>query len=107
VRFVERAQAFARQHSRNESLAIFTNRTGAFVYGSLYIFAYDYDGTTRALPFQPELLGTNRMETVDAQGMRFIEYLDVDPSQNFSIQKKTGYAVDVDGQWFVGSGIYT
>jgi len=120
VRFVERAQVFARQHSRNESLAVFNNRTGEFVSGSLYIFAYDYDGTTRALPFQPELLGTNRMETVDAQGMRFIEnlslkaksgggfveYLYVDPSQNFSVQKKTGYAVDVDGQWFLGSGIY-
>jgi polar amino acid transport system substrate-binding protein len=120
VKYVEEAKTYALQNGRTQSLAEFNNKSGKFVSGDRYIFAYDYNGTTLALPFQPELLGTNRIGMVDAQGVRFIEimtktarngsgfvdYLYPDPARNFSVEKKTSYVVDVDGTWFLGSGIY-
>jgi len=121
VQYVQGAKTYALYNGKAQSLAEFNNKSGQFVAGDRYIFAYDYNGTTLALPYQPELLGTNRIAMVDAQGVRFIadmaetarggsgfvDYLYSDPAQNFSVQKKTSYVVDVDGTWFLGSGIYS
>jgi hypothetical protein len=121
VAFVDSAVAYAHAMGKERALAEFNNRIGPFVSGDRYIFAYDYNGTTLALPYQPELLGTNRMAIVDAQGVRFIEemagtarggsgfvdYLYPNPARNFSVQKKTSYVVDADGTWFLGSGMYS
>jgi polar amino acid transport system substrate-binding protein len=121
VKYVQGAKTYALYNGKAQSLAEFNNKTGQFVSGDQYIFAYDYNGTTLALPFQPELLGTNRMAMVDAEGVRFIaelaktahggsgfvDYLYSDPARNFTVLKKTSYVVDVDGTWFLGSGIYS
>jgi len=121
VKYVESAKSYALGNGKAQSLAEFNNRNGLFVSGDRYIFAYDYNGNTLALPYQPELLGTNRMAMVDAQGVPFIadmaktahagsgfvDYLYSDPARNFTVQKKTSYVLDVDGTWFLGSGIYS
>lgn len=118
--FVESAVLYARMNGREKALAEFNNQVGLFSMGSRYIFAYDYNGTVIALPFQKELLGTNRMENTDPGGVHYIrdmgemarkgggyvEYRYPDPSRNFSIEKKVSYALDVDGTWYVGSGYY-
>ncbi|HZD43140.1 MAG TPA: cache domain-containing protein, partial [Methanomicrobiales archaeon] len=63
VAFVERAFEYAEENGRDAALAEFNNPTGRFVDGELYIFAYDANGTTLALPFQPAIIGTNRWNT--------------------------------------------
>jgi hypothetical protein len=120
VTFVRSAVDFAKINGREKALAEFNNQTGLFVRDDLYIFAYDYNGTVIALPFQKELLGTNRMENMDPYGVHYVrdigemarhgggyvEYRYPDPSRNFSIERKVSYYLDVDGTWYVGSGYY-
>jgi polar amino acid transport system substrate-binding protein len=120
VSFVKSAVDYATMNGRDKAIAEFNNHNGLFSRGDLYVFAYDYNGTVIALPFQKELLGTNRMENMDPDGVQyvrdigemarkgggFVEYRYPDPSRNFSIERKMSYALDVDGTWYVGSGYY-
>jgi polar amino acid transport system substrate-binding protein len=120
VKYVQEAKGYALFHGREGALAEFNNPDGQFTHGELYIFAYTYNGTTLALPFQPELLGTSRMGNTDPDGVRyiadmahtaqggsgFVQYRYPDPADNFSVKTKTSYVVDVNGSWFVGSGLY-
>lgn len=120
VAFVERAYEFAHVHGQEAALREFNNPTGRFVDGELYIFAYDLNGTTLALPFQPDLLGTSRWNTTDASGTPyireivgaakigggFVRYLYPDPADNFTIKQKLSYAMMVDPGWLIGAGIY-
>ncbi|MFA4824734.1 MAG: cache domain-containing protein [Methanoregula sp.] len=121
VKFVQDAKTYALLHGRDPALVEFNNKTGQFIHGESYIFAYTYNGTTLALPFQPELIGTSRWSNTDPDGVRyiqeiartaqggsgFVQYKYPDPAENFSMKSKTSYVVDVDGSWFVGSGMYT
>jgi polar amino acid transport system substrate-binding protein len=118
--FVKSAVEYAIINGREKALSEFNNQTGIFVKDDLYIFAYDYNGTVIALPFQKELLGTNRLGNTDPDGVHYVrdigemagkgggyvEYRYPDPSLNFSIERKVSYALDVDGTWYVGSGYY-
>lgn len=120
VNYVQEAQAYALNKGREIALVDFNNQNGQFTKGESYIFAYTSNGTTLALPFQPELIGTNRWNITDPEGVRyihdmartaqggsgFVQYRYPDPAENFSVKVKTSYVVDVDGSWFVGSGIY-
>jgi polar amino acid transport system substrate-binding protein len=120
VAFVMKAFEYAKLHGKEAAIAEFNNQTGRFVKGELYIFAYDLEGTTLALPFQPDLLGTSRWNDTDANGTAFIQeiidtaqsgggffrYLYPDPAENFTVRPKISYAMMVDGDYVIGSGIY-
>lgn len=121
VAFVEKAFEYTHVHGRETALQEFNNQTGQFVDGKLYIFAYDMNGTTLALPFQPELLGTSRWNATDANGTAYIQnliataksgggfvrYLYADPANNFTVKQKLSYVMMVDQDWIIGSGTYT
>jgi polar amino acid transport system substrate-binding protein len=121
VKYVQEAKAYALRQGREMALYEFNNKNGQFTHGESYIFAYTSNGTTLALPYQTELIGTSRWNTTDPDGVRyiqemartaeggsgFVQYRYPDPAENFSVKVKTSYVVDVDGSWFVGSGIYT
>lgn len=120
VAFVEKAYEYANIHGQEASLREFNNQTGQFVDGELYIFAYDLKGNTLALPFQPEIIGTNRWDLKDANGTLyiqdavkmaqsgggFIRYLYADPADNFTVKQKLSYVMMVDSGWLIGAGIY-
>jgi polar amino acid transport system substrate-binding protein len=120
VAFVEKAFEYAHVHGQEAALREFNNQTGQFVDGELYIFAYYINGTTLALPFQPELLGTNRWNITDANGNLYIQnlidtaqsgggfvrYLYADPAENFTVKQKLSYVMKVDDNWIIGAGIY-
>ncbi|UGV41507.1 cache domain-containing protein [Methanococcoides orientis] len=120
IAFVENAYEYANVQGQEAALREFNNRTGQFVDGELYIFAYDIDGTTLALPFQPEVIGTDRWNITDANGTAYIQemaataqsngsffrYLYVDPADNFTVKQKLSYVMMVDEEWFLGAGIY-
>jgi cytochrome c len=120
VAFVQEAVAYAKENEKEKALAEFSNRNGSFFRGVLYIYAYDYNGTTIAHPVNPEKIGVNRLEEKDADGKYFIRelmdattdgtgfvtYTYINPAQNRRVEKKLGYVMQVDDDWWLGSGIY-
>ncbi|MGP8070312.1 MAG: cache domain-containing protein [Candidatus Bathyarchaeia archaeon] len=118
--FVEGAYQYAQEHGQEAALREFNNKTGPFVEGQLYIFAYDTKGNTLALPFQPQLLGTNRWNATDSNGTPFIQeivktaqsgggfvhYFYPDPSDNFTIKPKVSYVMMAGQDWLIGAGVY-
>jgi polar amino acid transport system substrate-binding protein len=120
VAFVEKAFEYAHVHGQEAALREFNNQTGQFVDGELYIFAYDINGTTLALPFQPEIIGTNRWNLTDANctayiqeliataqsGGGFVRYFYADPADNFTVKQKLSYVMMVNQSWILGAGIY-
>ncbi|WP_319579175.1 cache domain-containing protein [uncultured Methanospirillum sp.] len=121
VTFVENAVTYAKTHGREAALAEFSNPNGSFVKGELYIYAYDFNCTTLAHPFNPEKIGKNRLGESDAYGNPYTQqFLDaarngsgsvrfyyLNPAHNRTIESKLGYVQRVDEDWWLGSGIYT
>ncbi|AKB29980.1 cystine transporter subunit [Methanosarcina siciliae T4/M] len=120
IALVEKSFEYAHVNGQETALREFNNQTGKFVDGELYIFAYDTNGTTLALPFQPDIIGTNRWNVTDANGTLFIQdlistaqsgggfvrYLYADPADNFTVKQKLSYVMMVDNDWLIGAGIY-
>jgi len=118
--FVEDAAAFAQQNGRDVALAAFNNPEGAFIDRELYIFAYDMNATTLAHPYQPGIVGENRMELADENGLEihkscmdlstrgggYLYFTFVNPSEDYREELKIVAIRPVDETWFVGSGIY-
>jgi polar amino acid transport system substrate-binding protein len=118
--FVEKAYEYAREQGKDTAIAGFNDPGGRFVEGELYMFAYDLGGNTLAHPFQPDLLGKNRLDTTDADGTAFIRdlistaqsgggfvrYLYLDPADNNKTKPKLSYVMMVDRDWIIGSGVY-
>lgn len=119
--FVTRAREFAKSVGRDAALTIFNEKNGPFTFGEVYIFAYDYNSTTLALPYQPEIVGTSRTNFTDQRGVRildlhagiakngggFDQVVYANPAMNMTPRNKTCYVLDVDGDWYLGSGIYS
>jgi len=120
VSFVHSAVAYAQTNGREKALAEFNNPNGSFIKGELYIYAYDFNGTTLALPFNQEKVGINRLNETDSQGGFFIRnlsdaarngsgysrYYYPNPAHNDAVEAKLGYVEKVDDGWFLGSGVY-
>ncbi len=120
VAFVESAVKYAKENGKEKALLEFSNPNGTFVWGELYIYAYDFNGTTIAHPFNPEMIGVNRLNETDAQGNLFIkdlmdaaikgsgfvDFCYINPANNRTVEKKLGYVEKIDDDWWLGSGIY-
>jgi signal transduction histidine kinase len=120
VVFVDAAHEYAQIHGQEAALQEFNNQNGQFIDGELYIFAYDSEGTTLALPFQPEVIGTDRWNNTDIKGTAYVRdivttaqsgggftrYLYADPADNFTVKQKLSYVMMVDQNWVIGAGIY-
>ena len=121
VAFVKEAVLYAQTHGRDAALAEFSDKNGSFFRGELYIYAYDFNGTTIAHPVNPEKIGVNRLNEKDARGNYFIrelrdtalngsgfvEYYYINPVNNNTIEKKLGYVEKAGDDWWLGSGIYS
>lgn len=120
VSFVESAAAYARENGKDKALDEFSNKTGSFVLGNLYIYAYDFNGTNIAHPFKPDWIGKNKINETDSNGVSYIRNLiDVakegkgftyfifpNPAHSNRDEFKIGYVMKVDDTWWLGSGIY-
>jgi signal transduction histidine kinase len=120
IAFVHEAVKYAKDNGRQNALAVYSDPNGSFVRGELYIYAYDYDGLTLAHPFNPEKIGENRLNETDAlgtffirnlrdaakNGTGFVDFAYINPAHNRTVEQKLGYVSDVDGTWWLGSGIY-
>ncbi len=120
VAFVKEAVAYAKANGKDNALAEISNPKGSFVRGELYLYAYDYTGTTIAHPVNPEKIGVNRFDEKDAHGKYyirelmdattngtgFVEYTYINPLHDKRVERKLGYVMKVDDDWWLGSGIY-
>jgi len=120
VERVKLARQYAVANGAAKAVRDFNDRNGTFADGSRYIFAYAYNGTTLAMPFQPESIGTNRMDFTDTHGVKitaweiavaksgggfvYVDYYNPDTGKP---GMKLCYVTPVDDTWLVGSGIYT
>lgn len=117
--FVEEAYSHALVTSRDKALKEFMDLNGIWVRGDVYIFAQDFNGTSLCLPYQPNAVGTNRLDIQNDQGvyinrdMRaialngsgFYEYRWRTPISNQN-ETKVSFVTKVDNTWWMGAGIY-
>lgn len=118
--FVDEARDYALKNGKAKALAAFNDPEGEFVVGDLYVFAYDFQGDTLSLPFQPVLLGTNQLEATDSNGVTFVRdlsglagtgsgetyYTNPNPIDERE-ELKLSYSSKVDDGWWLGAGIYS
>ena len=121
VTLVDRAVTYAQANGKEKALEEFNDVNGSFVDGDYYIFAYDFNGTVLALPFQPELVGEDRSNEQDIYGALYVRdvlnvvkeegsglfyYTYPEPENNMTPTIKLSYVRAVDDTWWLGSGIY-
>ena len=112
--------AYAQENGKDKALDEFSNKTGSFVRGDLYIYAYDFNGTCLAHPFKPDWIGKNKLDVTDSNGVPslrntlnvakegkgFTYFIFPNPAHGNRDEFKIAYAMKVDDNWFLGSGIY-
>jgi cytochrome c len=120
VSFVESAMAYVQENGKEKALDEFSNKTGSFVRADLYIYAYDFNGTCLAHPFKPDWIGKNKLDVTDTNGVPslkntlnvakegkgFTYFIFPNPAHGNRDEFKIAYAMKVDDNWFLGSGIY-
>ena len=121
VAFVKKAAKYIKDHGKDAAFKTFSNhRDKEFHQGELYMYVYDYKGVNLAHGVRPALIGKPSIDLKDPNGFLviaelakvakekkagFVEYHWSNPEHN-KVEKKLGYVEDVDGQYFIGSGIY-
>jgi signal transduction histidine kinase len=120
VAFVEGARSFALNTSKEEALKTFNDINSSYVEANRYIIAYDFAGNCLVHPILPELIGKNRIDVRDPNGVEqvrdmialaqngegFTYYLYPDPAKNMTPGLKLSYVAKVDDTWWMGAGIY-
>jgi signal transduction histidine kinase len=120
VAFVEGARSFALNASKEEAVRTFNDINSSYVEGNLYIIAYDFAGNCLVQPILPDLVGKNRIDVIDPNGVEqvrdmialaqnkegFTYYIYPDPAKNMTQQLKLSYITKVDDTWLLGAGIY-
>ena len=125
--YVHNAAVYAQSVDKEEALAMFANPNGPYVVDNLYIYAYDFNGTLLAHPYQTEKVGTDRTNWTTANGLHFVQaagdaardgsgyivYMyptpgekEIDEGAKNLYEVKLGYVEQVDDTWWIGSGIY-
>jgi signal transduction histidine kinase len=120
VAFVEGARSFALNTSKEEAIKTFNDINSSYVEANRYIIAYDFAGNCLVHPILPELIGKNRIDVRDPNGVEqvrdmialaqngegFTYYLYPDPAKNMTPGLKLSYVAKVDDTWWMGAGIY-
>ncbi len=119
ARYVSQAVDYARESTKEAAIATFNDPDGPYSSENHYIFAYDYNGTVLALPYEPEEIGANRMnltdryhipivkEMIDAamHGGGMVTYFYPNPADNMNESEKNSVVLPVDDTWWIGAGI--
>jgi len=118
--FVEKAFKLCKDKGSDACFKEFNNPNGKFVKGELYIFAYTFDGKLLALGSNPQIVGRNLFKIKDKNGAYIIQdlakiaqskgqgwydYLWSHPKTK-KVTPKTSFIKRIDGNMFIGSGIY-
>lgn len=117
----EEALKFYEVNGKDKALAEFSNKTGKFVKGDLYIFVLDFTGMTLAHGANAKLIGQSIYDLKDADGKTFVhDMVDIAKTKGTGwvdykwgnpetkkIEPKTSYIIRIKGtDSFVGCGAY-
>jgi signal transduction histidine kinase len=120
VAFVTEAAFYARQNGRETAVAAFSNASGPFMKGELYIIGYDYDEKNIVQPLAPylrDLILTHytdkdavatiaQLADVASQGGGFAHTTQKIPvNGRWVFAPKLHYVVPVDGTWWVSASV--
>ncbi len=121
-KMVADAKDFAIAKGKEAALKAFVDPTNTqFRKGTLYVFAFDYNGVCLA-HIKAAMVGSNMLELKDQNGVTIIkdllnaskkdggkggwtEYMWQNPATS-KVEKKYSFAMQVDGNMWVGAGIY-
>jgi cytochrome c len=116
---VKKGVDYVKANGKEKAFAEFSNPTGQFVKGDLYVMVYDMDGLNKAHGANPKLIGKNLLDIKDANGVyivkSFIEvakgkgkgWVDYKWPNNITkaVESKSTYVEKVDDV-LIGVGIY-
>ena len=116
--FLNEAVAYANDNGIEKALQEFNNRSGSFVRGDLYIFAYDFNGTNIAHPIRPDLIGqkglldTNGVDVISRElalakrggGVMYLVF--PNPIHEDKDELKLIYIKNINDSLYLGSGLY-
>jgi signal transduction histidine kinase len=120
VAFVNAAADYARAAGKEKALTEFNNPKGAFVRGSLYIYAYDMKGICLAHGLFPERTGRDCSKDRDSHGVAmqdeclkllagsdtaWVKCAGMNPLTK-QVEPKAIYIVKMAPDWYLGSGTY-
>jgi signal transduction histidine kinase len=120
VAFVNEARDFVHEVGQDKSMDVFNDPKGKFVRGEQYIFAYDFNGTGLAYPYEPEMVGKNVLNVTDPNGVAlkrimlevakrgggFTYYIWPNPAHSNAAELKLTYVLKVDEGLWLGAGTY-
>ncbi len=116
---VKKAVAFMKANGKDKALAEFSNATGQFVKGDLYVFAYDMTGKCVAHGANAKMVGKDLIEMKDPDGKAYVQerveiaktkgkgwqdYKFTNPVSK-KLEQKTAYIEKVD-DIIIGCGAY-
>lgn len=119
VRMVKEAVALYQASGMEKTLDALNDPKGQFVKGSLFVFAFDENGTLLANATAPEKVGQNLLEVPDSKGKKFrkefvelakkegsgwVDYTNINPKTKQD-EPKTSY-IEKAGELIIGCGIY-
>jgi len=126
--YVVSAAQYAREVEPATACAVFNDPQSPLISGDWYIYAYDYEGTLLAHPYERELVGTNRIHWTSVNGLEvirlgrdmaadgggYILYMyptpvpgqEINESATSAYHLKLGYVTPVNDRWWIGSGLY-
>lgn len=117
---VAKAAEFYKANGKDKLLAEIDNAQGQFISHDLYVVAYALDGTRLAHPYNKDFIGKSVADAVDPDGKHYgqeelavikskgsgwVDYKFADPVTKKQVDKSF-YVLKVDGQIFLGCGVY-
>jgi polar amino acid transport system substrate-binding protein len=117
---VRSAIGYYQKQGKEEALTAFNNPEGPFVTNETYVFAFDTNGTSMAMPLHPDKVGTNEKDLTDINGVSiggeklmlasegggFSYYVFDNPNANGNPEFKISYIEPASSNLIVGTGMY-
>lgn len=119
VKMVKDAVALYKASGMEKTLDALNDPKGQFVKGSLFVFAFDENGTLLANATAPDKVGQNLLEVPDSKGKKFrkefvelaksagsgwVDYTNINPKTKLD-EPKSSY-IEKAGELIIGCGIY-
>jgi signal transduction histidine kinase len=122
VAMVKKGVAYVKEHGKEKALAAFSDPTGPFVKGELYLFVYptNGEGTVLAHGQNPKMIGKKLIDMKDTDGLPIIKDMTAianspegkgwykykwPNSLTKAVEAKQSYVERVGDMW-IGCGIY-
>ncbi|MDR0981220.1 MAG: cache domain-containing protein [Methanocalculaceae archaeon] len=116
--FINAAYLFAKENGREAALAEFNNPNGKFTTAEYYIAAFAMNGTLLSNPYRTEIVGENRLNSEDVNGVHtlrmfadralqgggYVTNVYENPADDMQTEVKISYVLPVNDEWYITAG---